>query len=240
MSRLRPVTGRIRRIAASASQRRNVGDYSPDAWLTELGVRRYEPGPWSTSRWDEAYDSGQLAYFGQLAERGRFAVCADYLDVVLSDPERSNTSAAVLDIGCGDGVLQTRCRHLDIGHWCGVDLSTAAIRKAQTSIPPGSDDRLRFLVGDALEDGPWYDRPYDVVVISEVLNMCESPARLLDRVADVVAPGGSLIVSSWRHRGDRQLQSLLRGRFPAVHHVDLRPADHNLAPRGWRVSLHSK
>lgn len=201
---------------------------SPYGWATELGLVKYRPGPWSVQRWDAAYGGGQLEYFAGLSDRGRYSVLVGYLDALAP-------LGSVLDVGCGPGVLFARCRHLSFDRWSGFDLSPAAVAAASSL----ADARARFFAEDMLaSEATWNGERYDCIVVNEVLNMCEDPAKLLALIKGaLVGPESHVVISAWRHRGDRQLWSLIDRDFYEVDRVDLRSSSSRLAPRGWRVAL---
>jgi glycosyltransferase involved in cell wall biosynthesis/SAM-dependent methyltransferase len=92
----------------------------------------------------------------------------------------------VLDLGCSDGHLAARvraCGH----HVTGVDLVAHE----------GVKERVDRFVEADLEQGvpPEVDGSYDVVVAADVLEHVRSPAKVLDDVRGLLAPGGSVVVS---------------------------------------------
>ncbi len=199
-------------------------------WAVHLGLARYRPGPWSRQRWDEKYDNGELDYFRSDAELPRYSVLVGYLAAL----ERQGH---VLDVGCGQGILFDRCRAVPFTRWCGVDLSATAVDQANALANRLADQRADFTVGDLL-DPTWQPDSggYDVVVLNEVLNMCDDPAAMLRRVASVLRPDGTLLVSGWHHTGDRALWKLIHTHFRELDAAEVRSTTSTLAPRGWRVA----
>jgi glycosyltransferase involved in cell wall biosynthesis len=92
----------------------------------------------------------------------------------------------VLDLGCAHGRVGGRLRKMG-HHVTGVELMPNA--DAEHALD-------RFLVAD-LEQGlpPELDGSFDVVLAADVLEHVRDPARLLREIRDVVAPGGSLLIS---------------------------------------------
>ena len=196
--------------------------------LRALGRPRAESGPWSVARWDRAYESGQLDYFGALPEQARYSVIAGLLEAL-------EVRGRVLDAGCGQGILARRCAHLPFSGWTGVDLSERAIEQARRAV---RDPRCRFLVEDLLAaEARWMAEPHEVAVLNEVLYMCDDPERLLGRVLESLSGEGWLILSNWRHRGERALWRTVERRARIVESVLVRSSSNPIGPRGWRVAL---
>lgn len=113
-------------------------------------------------------------------------------------------------IGVFSALLAPRCERLDA-----LDAAPTAVAAARERLAshPGATARL----GSIPEDLP--DGPHQLVVASEVLYYLD-PARLtatLDRIADVLAPGGRLVAVHWRPSGPErphtaeQVHRLLHG-----------------------------
>jgi len=93
--------------------------------------------------------------------------------------------ARVLEIGCGSGELLA---HLHARHRTGVDLSTTQIEAARIRVPEG-----KFFVqaGESLA----LDGTFDVIIISDTLNLAADVQRLLERVHAVSSPETRLLVN---------------------------------------------
>jgi 2-polyprenyl-3-methyl-5-hydroxy-6-metoxy-1,4-benzoquinol methylase len=179
----------------------------------------YQPESWSRERWERAYRSGSLDYFGAINEVARYAMLAGYVRL-------RPAGVSVLDVGCGDGRLAD---HLPASaSYTGMDLSDAAIHRAQARTGPGR----RFLCGDIMDE---VRESADIVVLNEVLYFAPSPEAMLERAAALAGPGGWILVSMWRHPGDRHLWNLLQDRLRVRDQVSLRNAANRMARRGWRV-----
>jgi SAM-dependent methyltransferase len=97
-------------------------------------------------------------------------------------------AASVLDVGCGYGrIAGAFC---DAGYdYTGIDISPVAIESACAREPRGA-----FHVGSALDVD--LDRRFDVVCVLFVFVHFVDDRdwrRLIDRLADLVAPGGALL-----------------------------------------------
>ena len=108
--------------------------------------------------------------------------------------------ASILEVGCGSGEL------LELTHAgpkAGLDLSTRRIEAAQQRLP-GAE--LQALAGEAIGPG----QVYDVIIISETLNLAADVQRLLTQLQAVAGPDTRLIVN-FQNALWRPFLSLARG-----------------------------
>jgi len=145
-------------------------------------------------------------------------------ELIAGSIERGPRPARILDVGCGQGdllaALHARWPDAEL---VGIDLSAEGIRQTSNKVPGA-----RLLQIDLLRDDPFPSSITawaDVAVCSEVLEHLEDPGAFLRAAAELVAPGGRLIVTVPggprtafdRHIGHRRhfrvasLMSLLRG-----------------------------
>lgn len=114
-------------------------------------------------------------------------------------------SSKVLDIGCG---LGTTLEYLVSAFHCqayGIDLSEACISSNSVEYPD-----IHFSVSNAC-DLPYEDEMFDAVFMECVLTLTDDPAKALSEDFRVLKPGGTLVLSSLTHTGDKEL--LLPGTF---------------------------
>jgi SAM-dependent methyltransferase len=99
----------------------------------------------------------------------------------------------LLDYGCGDGTFLALVHDL-FPHALGVDVDAAQINDCARRFAdvPG----VSFLTANRLRDASHAAR-YDVVVCMEVLEHCpdDVQAAVLDRLHEVTAPGGTIVIS---------------------------------------------
>jgi 2-polyprenyl-3-methyl-5-hydroxy-6-metoxy-1,4-benzoquinol methylase len=93
----------------------------------------------------------------------------------------------ILDFGCGKGWFTEQLA--SVGTATGIDLSQEAIAMAKERSP-----HLTFYAGN-IYDFPLLVGHYDVVVSQEVLTHVENQVEYLQRAADVLKPGGYLILA---------------------------------------------
>lgn len=102
-------------------------------------------------------------------------------------------SFLVADIGSGIGNnIKTLSEFT--GHITAVDISPAALDILKKTYS-GLVDNL-FIVNANAEALPLPEKVFDVVVITEILEHCENPERVLSECLRILKPGGLVIVST--------------------------------------------
>ena len=118
-----------------------------------------------------------------------------YHPLILRAAARSGCQRA-LDVGCGEGILARELRRL-VRHVSAIDVDEPSIELACQA---GSD--VEYIAGDFLSY-PFPPDSFDLVVSVAALHHMDA-ARALDRMRDLVRPGGQLLVVG-----------LARGSYPA-------------------------
>lgn len=138
------------------------------------------------NEWNRTYRSGDLDEF---MRRQRDAAIAAARRVALED-------GRILDVGCGTGWLGNSL--LPFGHVWGTDLSTDAIARGRRMHPDAT-----LLCGDFIT----LDLPglFDFVVCADALAHMRDQARCVDRIAELLRPGGTFVLMTqnpvvWRRR----------------------------------------
>jgi SAM-dependent methyltransferase len=93
--------------------------------------------------------------------------------------------ASVLEIGCGAGELLAQ---INASRKTGVDLSGTQIEAARRRLP---DAEFFTQAGELLE----LDRKFDVIIISDTLNLAADVQRLLERLRTLAHPDTRLLVN---------------------------------------------
>ncbi|QEC48500.1 class I SAM-dependent methyltransferase [Baekduia soli] len=181
--------------------------------------------------WEDAYRNGRLDYYDRLDELARYSLLAGYVRVLA--PSTGTSRPRVLDVGAGTGILRGHLDGIGLGEYVGVDLSAAAVAAATARGHAGA----RFVTGDvaSLDLGT-----FDVIALNEMLYYVAEPETFLARIEACLASAGVLVVSMWRHPGDRSLWRLVDDRFPRIDRVEARNRANPVNRRGWWVSAHRR
>ena len=98
----------------------------------------------------------------------------------------------VLDLGCGDGLLTAALAERG-ARAVGIDIDRAMLCAAVARTDPGQREPARFAEG-RLEQLPFRDAMFDVVVAVTVLCLLSDEAIAVREAARVLRPGGRLII----------------------------------------------
>jgi len=115
----------------------------------------------------------------------------------------------ILDFGCGHGWFTERLT--DVGEAWGIDLSPEAIAMAKSRRPD-----IRFIAGDVYQTDLPKDY-FDVLVSQEVIAHVENQPRYIERAAQVLKPGGHLIITTGNKFVMDRLGSVGWVRYPSEH-----------------------
>lgn len=96
----------------------------------------------------------------------------------------------VLDVACGTGVLIPYYLSRGAGSVTGIDISPAMSEIAERKFSP---DRVSIICGDVEEYDP--DRRFDCVVLYNAFPHFPEPVRLIRKLAELTAPGGTVTVA---------------------------------------------
>jgi SAM-dependent methyltransferase len=105
-------------------------------------------------------------------------------------------SGRVLDIGCASGEIRN---HFRCDEYWGIDPMPLE----------GSTTRMFKGIGENL---PFLEETFDHVILSQVLDHCVEPSRLLEEVARVACPGGKVHVLQYVIDQDRRWSGYLLAR----------------------------
>jgi SAM-dependent methyltransferase len=188
-----------RRYPGSAALARQV-----EAWERTTGRG---DAPVDKQAWEEQYRTGRWTFMRGLDELARYAVIAAFVQRLAARETAAAAGAAVLDVGCGEGLLVDELRPRGYRCYLGIDLSEAAVAEAA----PRADAATAFLAADAEGEPP--PGPWDVVVFNESAYYFRDPLATVSRYERVLAPGGTFVVSMFRSRRADAIARLLLRRY---------------------------
>ena len=160
-----------------------------------VGRKRYQ--------WDKEYASGRWDYFNDELQVSRY-------EAVLKVVDGYPGKRTILELGCGEGILQARMRPGSYERFLGIDISKVAIRKASRLKDRSTD----YKCGDMEKFVP--SGKFTLLIFNEVLNYSDDPVRLLTRYANFLEPRGLVICSFFETGHSLQIMRDIEKRFPAI------------------------
>jgi len=157
--------------------------------------------------WEHQYETGHWDFLHTLGELGRFSVLVGYLHEL-------KPIGAVLDIGCGEGLLFKRLQTTSCSQYLGLDISAAAIEKARAmgTGPFICTDAEHFVPTDT----------YDVIIFNESLYYFLDPVATVVRYTSALRPDGIMIVSTFlSSRRGRAILRALKRQFAVVDETSI-------------------
>jgi ubiquinone/menaquinone biosynthesis C-methylase UbiE len=108
---------------------------------------------------------------------------------------------AVVEIGCGlgDFIDFSISRRTLESRYVGIDLSDECVQFARKRIPPEFRDHFIVEVGDAkyadsLLRSKRIPASFDIALMRGVIHHLEDPQKALEKIADLLSPGGRLMI----------------------------------------------
>ncbi len=141
--------------------------------------------PTSADSWETQYLGGRWAYLNQLDELARYAVLVGYSAYF-------NPRGAVLDVGCGEGILFERYRPYGYSKYVGIELSEAALAQLAES----QNENTVFIKADAETYRP--TELFNVIIFNEVVYYFREPLAVIERYAQALTQDGVLVVSIYQ------------------------------------------
>jgi len=134
------------------------------------------------ARWNHQYATGRWEKLKSGQEQARLDATALLLT-------RHMAPGRVLEIGCGEALLQQRLHPARYLAWTGVDISELAIQRAQAF----AGEQVRYLVADMETFDP--GERFEAIIFPESAYYSADCARLVQRYTRFLTPGGVFIVS---------------------------------------------
>ncbi len=141
---------------------------------------------------------------------------------------------AVLDVGCGTGVLLNQ---LDIPLRVGVDLSLSMLKIARDRISRRSASLLVLADGSLL---PFKDNSFERVTCQDVIGHMDDPASIIFEMLRVCRPTGKVIITFQRKTIPTRLLSAYIGRKLSVPLYTHREIDVEKIFENYGASIRSR
>ena len=174
-------------------------------------------------RFNQQFACGKWDGLKDLAELGRYSIIVGFAGYFCK-------RARILDLGCGEGILQEKFAPTDYSYYLGVDFSEVAIDHAQKR----ADARTEFRVGDL--NKLVIDGQFDVIIYNESLNYLGHPKEAVLKLFKNLSTGGVFIFSLVDKHGKEQTG--LWQQLDSILELQERNKVTNLAGHSWTVQVY--
>lgn len=159
------------------------------------------------SRWDERWSDPAFYREYALDELAHYSLLAAYQKAL-------KPGAAVLDVGCGDGIFRAHLHSDAFTSYVGIDFPEAIARAATRA-----DDRSSFAASDMRAYAP--AGRFDVIVFNESLYYVDDPLGELRRYTGFLRPGGVFLVSMHRKPKSEKIWTDIAREFMMIDRVTM-------------------
>jgi 2-polyprenyl-3-methyl-5-hydroxy-6-metoxy-1,4-benzoquinol methylase len=178
--------------------------------------------PISEEAWEAQYQSGQWKYMADMNQLARYSIIISYMAYL-------RPGGAVLDVGCGDGVLFERFRPYGYSRYLGIDICGTAL----TKLIEEQYEKTLFIRADAETYTP--DEQFDVIVLNEVVYYFHEPLKTVEKYVHALKKDGILVVSSFT--GSERAMSILQKLKAAYSLLDESRIIHEASSKSWICSV---
>ncbi len=191
----------------------------PKRVMRHLFVERSYERYYSAAGWDRNYAKGYVLNTNDQDAR---------YGALLALMRRYDQGEAILDLGCGEGLLEQKYRNLTSSPILGVDYSQEAINLASAKNIPA----CQFLCADyrACE----YPEPYGLIVLNESLYYLEDAVGVVQELSRHLSPEGVLIISMFQTLVTRRIWKALVSHYLLLQSVVVQDETHD---RSWRIRV---
>lgn len=158
--------------------------------------------------WDSMYEQGEWDYLTKIDELGHYSLLVGYCQYL-------NPKGNILDIGCGEGLLQQRLSYLPYQSYVGVDVSSAAIAKVKER----GNTRNTFIVADASQYKP--SQAMDIIFFNECLYYFEKPHSVLVHYSRYLSNDGYFVISMFDQPESDLCWQILEANYKVIDAVSI-------------------
>lgn len=144
-------------------------------------------GNHTAERWEEQYAKGEWAWLRRIDELGHHSVLAGYFHYL-------KPNGSLLDMGCGEGLLQERLNPALYTKYVGVDLGEA-VKLASVK----ATEKTQFVTGDMNTFST--AEKFDAIAFNESIYYLSDTRKGLERFDAMLKDDGVLLVSC--HKRDK-------------------------------------
>ena len=177
--------------------------------------------PIAEDAWEAQYLSGKWGFMAQMDELARYSTIIGYMACL-------RPGSAVLDVGCGEGILFKRYRPYGYSKYLGIDISETAISK----LVEKQDEKTLFIKADAETYTPI--EQFDIIVFNETLYYFHDPLKVVKRYMGALKKNGILVVSTYK--ASERAMSILQRLKATYSLLDESRTTHSESLKSWICS----
>lgn len=176
--------------------------------LTDLRyyIQSYTPNTILKKEWDFQYSSKHWEYLKGIDELAHYSVIIGYCHFFKNQGE-------ILDVGCGEGILQERLQQYQYSRYVGIDISNEAILSAYRR----QDKRTTFLCAEISDYEN--EESFDIIIFNEVLYYLNDPIGILKKYEKFLKKNGIIIISMYSSGRNQRVWRLINRFYPSIDSV---------------------
>jgi 2-polyprenyl-3-methyl-5-hydroxy-6-metoxy-1,4-benzoquinol methylase len=156
--------------------------------------------------WDQEYLEGHWEVLKEPSEYERF-------NVIIGIIEKYRSSPSILEIGCGEGILQSRLQKSAYSEYLGIDVSEVAIKYAEHLC----DAKTNYIIADM--ECFEADKKYDLVIFNESVYYAVNPINLMSKYGKFLKSGGIMIVSIYNLSFNKVTRKLINKTYKPIQEI---------------------
>jgi 2-polyprenyl-3-methyl-5-hydroxy-6-metoxy-1,4-benzoquinol methylase len=172
--------------------------------------------------WEAQYVGGRCDYYREISELARYHIVAGYCHYL-------KPAGTILDLGCGEGILQERLDPSKYSRYVGVDFSSEAINRATNQ----QDEKTLFVTADISTYIP--DGKFDVIIFSECIMCFKEPVDMVKRYDNFLKVDGFFIISLVSHESTTPVWKILEHTYSPADEVVVSHKGVNLS---WIIKVY--
>ncbi len=182
-----------------------------------LNMAIYTINPSDRGSWDSQYIRGEWDHMADLNQLGRYSIIIGYLRMF-------KRGGSILEVGCGDGLLQEKLVRSDFSKYVGFDISTEAIKRASKK----AGENVQFISNDMQTYDT--DEIFDAIIFNEsVYYVGDSKIiDLLKKYKRYLKDDGILIISMLQHRRSNNIWRIVDLVFSPIDGTTIRNKDNKI------------
>jgi 2-polyprenyl-3-methyl-5-hydroxy-6-metoxy-1,4-benzoquinol methylase len=137
--------------------------------------------------WESQYIDGKWNYLTQLNELAHYSVITGYFNYF-------KYGGALLDVGCGEGILYKRTCSSSYSKYVGIDISKEAVNRAMKN----KNEKTTFIQTDLYNYST--TKKFDAIIFNEVLYYLNNQVEVLKRYDRFLKNDGIFIISMYHRR----------------------------------------